>query len=116
MNCAEMATLTAHNIPVLIVVFNNGALGMVRQWQSLFYEGRFSESTLSQTPDFVRLANAYGVEAFPAGDRDSFAAALSAALAELAAGRPALIDARVDRDEKVLPMVPSGKPIDEQIL
>jgi acetolactate synthase-1/2/3 large subunit len=116
MNCAEMATIRAYGIPVLIVVFHNGVLGMVRQWQSFFYEGRHSETDLSEYPDFIKLADAYGIAGFRAKDRDSYLEALAAASAELKAGRAALIAARIDRDENVLPMVPSGKPIDEQIL
>jgi acetolactate synthase-1/2/3 large subunit len=116
MNCAEMATLTNNKIPLLIIVFNNGVLGMVRQWQSFFYESRYSHTTLSGVPDFIKLCEAYGVTGFRAADRESFKKALHAAAAELSAGRAALIVADIDRDENVLPMVPSGKPIDEQIL
>ena len=116
MNCAEMATLTNNKIPLLIIVFNNGVLGMVRQWQSFFYEKRYSQTTLGAAPDFLKLCDAYGVNGFRAGDRESFKKALHSAAEELSAGRAALIDADIDRDENVLPMVPSGKPIDEQIL
>jgi acetolactate synthase-1/2/3 large subunit len=116
MNCAEMATLATYKIPVLIIVFNNSTLGMVRQWQNFFYESRYSETDLPSHPDFVKLADAYGLPGYKAADRVSFLEALDAASADLSGGRAALIDARIDRDEKVLPMVPSGKPIDEQIL
>jgi acetolactate synthase-1/2/3 large subunit len=116
MNCAELATLKTHNIPVLVIVFNNSALGMVRQWQSFFYEGRYSETSLPGHPDFVKLTDAYGLPAYRAGDRFSFLEALNSAAKDLSAGRAAVIDALIDRDEKVLPMVPSGRPIDEQIL
>ena len=116
MNCAEMATLTNNKIPLLIIVFNNGVLGMVRQWQSFFYEKRYSQTTLGTAPDFLKLCDAYGVNGFRAGDRESFKKALHCAAEELSAGRAALIEADIDRDENVLPMVPSGKPIDEQIL
>jgi len=116
MNCAEMATLTNNKIPLLIIVFNNGVLGMVRQWQSFFYESRYSHTTLSAYPDFLKLCDAYGITGFRAGNRESFKKALHSATAELSAGRAALIEADIDRDENVLPMVPSGKPIDEQIL
>jgi acetolactate synthase-1/2/3 large subunit len=117
MNCAEMATLVRYRLPVLIIVFNNGALGMVRQWQNFFYEGRYSETGLDDRgPDFVKLAGAYGVPAFRAGDEASFADALRQSVAHNAAGKPALIEAIIDKDERVLPMVPGGKPIDEQIM
>jgi acetolactate synthase-1/2/3 large subunit len=71
---------------------------------------------LSAYPDFLKLCEAYGVTGFRAADRESFKKALAAATEELSAGRAALIEADIDRDENVLPMVPSGKPIDEQIL
>jgi acetolactate synthase-1/2/3 large subunit len=116
MNCAEMGTLKTYGIPVLIVVFNNSTLGMVRQWQSFFYEGRYSETDLPGQPDFVKLADAYGLSGYRATDRESFLKALEAASADIAAGNAALIDVKIDRDEKVFPMVPSGRPIDEQIL
>jgi acetolactate synthase-1/2/3 large subunit len=115
MNCAEMGTLSARGLGVLIIVFNNSTLGMVRQWQSLFYQDRYSETDLGPFPDFVKLADAYGVSARRAKDRRSFTAALSKAAGDLAAGRTTLIDVVIDKDEKVLPMVPSGRPIDEQI-
>ncbi|MDR2069319.1 MAG: biosynthetic-type acetolactate synthase large subunit [Spirochaetaceae bacterium] len=116
MNCAEMATLTTYGIPILILIFNNRTLGMVRQWQTLFYGERYAETTLDRYPDFVKLAEAYGISGYRAGNEDAFRAVLDRALGELAQGRAALIDAHIDQDEKVLPMVPGGKPIDEQIL
>jgi acetolactate synthase-1/2/3 large subunit len=116
MNCAEMATLVRYRIPVLIVIFNNRVLGMVRQWQYLFYEGRYSETVLDRPPDFVKLAGAYGLSGYRAGDEETFHAALDKAAADLSASKPALIEALIDMDEKVLPMVPGGKPIHEQIL
>ena len=117
MNCGEMATLGAYGLPLLIVVFNNGTLGMVRQWQTFFYEGRYSETSLDhRPPDFVKLAEAYGLTGYRAGDEAAFSAALEGALGDIAGGRAALIEALIDQDERVLPMVPGGKPIDEQIL
>ena len=117
MNCAEMSTLVYYRIPVLIIVFNNRTLGMVRQWQNFFYGGRYSETDLDgRGPDFIKLADAYGVSGFRASDENSFLSALEKCRAELAAGKPALIEAVIDKDERVLPMVPGGKPIDEQIM
>jgi acetolactate synthase-1/2/3 large subunit len=116
MNCAEMGTLSNYGLGLLIIVFNNSTLGMVRQWQHLFYQGRYSETDLGPSPDFVKLAEAYGVSGYRAEDRRGFTAALDGAAQDLAAGRTALIDVIIDQDEKVLPMVPSGRPIDEQIL
>jgi acetolactate synthase-1/2/3 large subunit len=113
MNCGELATAAAYQIPVLIIIINNSVLGMVRQWQTLFYGARYSETTLDRPPDFVKLAAAYGLGfAARAETEAAFSAALEAALKEIAAGRPALIEAVIDRDEKVLPMVPGGKALD----
>ncbi|GHV56010.1 acetolactate synthase [Spirochaetia bacterium] len=116
MNCAEMGTLKNYGIPILIIVFNNHTLGMVRQWQSFFYEGRYSETDLPASPDFIKLADAYGIHAYRAEDKAGFTEALNKAAKDIAAGSAALIEVSIDKDEKVLPMVPSGKPIDEQIL
>ena len=113
MNSTELATISHYKLPLLIVVMNNGTLGMVRQWQKMFYKGRYSETTLDRPPDFVKLADAYGVRGFRARNEGEFRAALDAALGERS---PALIECLLDMDEKVLPMVPSGKPIDELIL
>ena len=116
MNSAELATLVQYKIPVLIIIFNNHSLGMVRQWQDLFYESRFFESDLPPCPDFVKLAASYGVNGVRAGNERSFLEALDSACAELSKKGSFLIEAVIDKDEKVLPMVPSGVPIDEQIL
>jgi acetolactate synthase-1/2/3 large subunit len=116
MNSAEMATIVNYGLPVLIVVCDNHVLGMVRQWQTLFYEKRFSQTILGGPPDFVKLAESYGLVAFRATDEASFCASLQNAVSALQKGEGALIAAHIDRDEMVAPMVPSGKPIDEQIL
>lgn len=116
MNCGELATLKNYHQAVLIVVLNNRVLGMVRQWQTLFYDERYAETTLDRPPDFVKLAEAYGLPGFRASDGASFAAALDGALAALSSGSSALVEALIDMDEQVLPMVPGGKAIDEQIL
>jgi acetolactate synthase-1/2/3 large subunit len=113
MNCAELSTIAYYKLPIVIIILNNGTLGMVRQWQDMFYERRYSATTLDRPPDFVKLADAYGIPGWRATDENSFRDALTAALAER---RPALIDCRIDIDETVLPMVPSGKSIDDQIL
>ncbi|MDR2796640.1 MAG: biosynthetic-type acetolactate synthase large subunit [Spirochaetaceae bacterium] len=116
MNCGELATLAAYKLPVIVIVFSNKTLGMVRQWQHLFYDERYSESTLDRPPDFVKLADAYGLPACRATDEKNFIAALDAAMAAAAAGNTFLVDALIDIDEMVLPMVPGGKPVDEQLL
>jgi acetolactate synthase-1/2/3 large subunit len=116
MNSGELATLAAYGLGVLVVVLNNHVLGMVRQWQTLFYEKRFSHTILDRPPDFVLLAQAYRCGGYRAHDKESFLSALESALGDVASGKPALIDADIDVDEVVMPMVPGGKPIDEQIL
>ena len=116
MNCAEMSTLAGYKIPVLIIIFNNQSLGMIRQWQSLFYESRYFEADLHSSPDFVKLADAYGISGFRAHNCNLFLKALETAGLALSEGRSFLIDAIIDKDEKVLPMVPSGASIDKQIL
>jgi acetolactate synthase-1/2/3 large subunit len=116
MNCAELGTLAAYGWGILVIVLNNRVLGMVRQWQNLFYEKRFSHTVLDRPPDFVKLAEAYGAAGFRAHNKETFTAALDAALAAIARGQTAVIDALIDIDEVVLPMVPGGKPIDEQIV
>ncbi len=112
MNCNELATIGYYNIPVIIVVINNGTLGMVRQWQTLFYGERYSETTLDRGPDFCKLAEAYFVDGYRATTKAEFDTAISDALSS---GKPAVIDAHIDLDEFVLPMVGPGKPISEII-
>jgi len=116
MNSAELSTLNAYKIPIFIVLFNNGVLGMIRQWQNYFHEGHLSESTLSPCPDYLKLCEAYGIRGFRADTPESFKEALGKAMAEFRKNRPVLLEVCIDPDEKVLPMVPSGKPIDEQII
>ena len=109
MNCNELATISRYGLPIIIVVFNNGALGNVRQWQTLFYEKRYSATTLDFAPDFVKLADAYGVAGVRVTSEAEFKKAFDAALAS---GKPAVIDAAIDKDEMVLPMIPPGKSVD----
>ncbi len=113
MNCNELATIQHYNLPIVIVVVNNGALGNVRMWQHLFYGERYSQTTLNFGPDWLKLAEAYGIQGYRAGNADEFEKAFDAAFAS---GKAAVIDAKVDIDEMVLPMVPGGKPIYEQIM
>ena len=113
MNCNELATISHYNLPIIIVVLNNGTLGMVRQWQNLFYQKHFSQTTLDFGPDFVKLAEAYGIQGFRATSEQEFKDAFNKAAAS---GKPAIIDTMIDVDEMVLPMVPAGKPIEELLL
>jgi len=117
MNCAEMATLVKYSLPVLIVVFNNRTLGMLRQWQNLFYSAHYYETDLdTRSPDFIKLAGAYNVLAFCVTNEKAFIDALDKCVNILKSGRPALIETMIDKDERVVPMVPGGKPVDEQIM
>ncbi len=113
MNCNELATIGHYNLPVVIVVVNNGTLGNVRLWQKLFYGKRYSATTLDFGPDWVKLADAYGIDGYRAKDEDEFKKVFKKAFES---GKPAVIDAKVDIDELVLPMVPGGKPIYNQIM
>jgi acetolactate synthase-1/2/3 large subunit len=116
MNCAELATAYNYHLPVLVVIMNNRVLGMVRQWQTLFYDERYAETNLDRPPDFVKLAGAYGLQGYRAEGEGQFMEALDKALADIASGKAAVIEAVIDMDEQVLPMVPGGKAIDDMIL
>lgn len=112
--CAqELAICAIHRIPVKIVVINNGTLGMIKQWQELIYEGRFSHIDLSGSPDFVKLAEAYGVKGLRAASRSEAERAWREALDTPG---PVLIDFVVSRDELVYPMVPQGMALQDMIL
>ena len=113
MNLNELATAVSYNIPVIIVLLNNGVLGMVRQWQTLFFGKRYSQTVLSRQTDFVKLAESFGALGMKAETPEEFAAAFQAAQA---AGRPTVIDVTVGKDEMVLPMLPPGGAIDDIIV
>ena len=113
MNCHELCTVEHYGLPIITVVFNNGTLGMVRQWQNLIYGGRFSETTLDRGPDFVKLAEAYGLRGWRATTRQEMEAALAQALT---CGSGAVIDCMLDIDEMVRPMVAAGSPITDFLL
>lgn len=109
MNCNELSTISAYNIPVIIVVINNGVLGMVRQWQTLFYDKRYSETTLNtRGPNFKLLAEAFGIKGYTVTTKEEYEAAIKEATAS---GVPCVIDAQVHEDCCVMPMVPPGKAI-----
>ncbi|MFI3172382.1 MAG: biosynthetic-type acetolactate synthase large subunit [Eubacteriales bacterium] len=110
MNMNEIATATRYGIPIIQVVINNHVLGMVRQWQTLFYGQRYSATILNDAVDFVKLAEAMGAVAFRATTQNEFEAAFEKAL-EL--GVPVVIDCQVDSDDKVWPMVAPGAAISE---
>ena len=114
MNMNELTTIAIHKLPIIIIIANNQTLGMVRQWQTLFYDKRYSATTLDvAAPDFVKYAEAFGIAGYRVFDEKEFIAAFDEALAS---GKPTVIDSTMDIDEMVLPMVPAGKPIDELML
>lgn len=110
MNMNEIATAVSHQIPIIEVVINNHVLGMVRQWQNLFYEQRYSATVLNDGVDFVKLAEAMGAVGIRAVTQDEFRKAFSEALQ---LGKPVLIDCIIDSDDKVWPMVAPGAAISE---
>jgi acetolactate synthase-1/2/3 large subunit len=113
MNIQELGTAMQHRFPVVIVILNNGFLGMVRQWQELFYGGRYAYTCMESQPDFVKLAEAYG--AF--GKRVTKPGEVGPAIEEaIASKRTALVDCVVDREENVYPMVPAGAPLTKMLL
>ena len=113
MNCNELATMEHYGIPVIVLVMNNGVLGMVRQWQTVFYQKRYSQTNLDRGPDFAKLAEAYGVSGTRVCSLEQFNEAFGEALTS---HKPAVIDCRIGCDETVTPMVAPGKPITEFIL
>lgn len=113
MNCNELATIQHYDLPIIIVIFDNHSLGNVRLWQTLFYEKRYSHTTLDFGPDWPVLASAYGIKGYRAESEEEFKAAFDEALKS---GKPAIIDAEINIDEMVLPMIPPGKPIDFMML
>ena len=110
MNMNEIATAVRHNIPIIQVVVNNHVLGMVRQWQDLFYDERYSATVLRDAVDFVKLAEAMGAEGMRAVSQEEFKEAFSKALT---LNRPVVIDCQIDSDDKVWPMVAPGAAISE---
>ena len=109
MNLTELSTIGYYGIPVIVVIFNNGTLGMVRQWQTLFFGHRYSQTTLDRGPDFMKLAAAYGLSGARVNTVETFAAAFKAAVEKR---EPCIIECMLDIDEMVAPMVAPGSPID----
>ncbi|MBR5280077.1 MAG: biosynthetic-type acetolactate synthase large subunit [Clostridia bacterium] len=113
MSLQELATAVTYQVPMVILIFNNGVLGMVRQWQTLFFEKHYSGTVLERKTDFVALAQAFGA----AGERVEELASLQAALARaFQEAGPYVIDCKIDADELVLPMLPPGGSMDDLIM
>ena len=113
MNIQEMATAVQNKLPVKIVILNNTYLGMVRQWQELFYKHNYSSTSMTGQPDFVKLAEAYGAEGYRIMTEEELAPTLKKALAS---PNTAIIDVVVEPEEDVYPMVPAGASLDEMLL
>ncbi len=113
MNFNEMATAVSNELPIIVVVFNNNVLGMVRQWQTLFYEKRYSNTTLNRKTNFVDLAKALGAEGFRANSCEEFKEVFEKALA---LSTPVIIDAAIYNDETVLPMIAPGGTVEDIII
>lgn len=111
MNLNELITASAHGINIVEIVINNSVLGMVRQWQRLFYSKHFSETTLdARHIDYVKLGEAFGIRTFVIEKTEDIAPVLMEAL-EISKSAPVMIEVRIDRDINVLPMIPAGKPV-----
>ena len=111
MNLNELCTAVTYKLPVISVVLNNNVLGMVRQWQTLFYGKRYSCTTLDRQTDYVKLAEAFGGVGFKCTTLEELNAALDKAVK--VTDKPVVIEAVIDRDEMVFPMIPAGKTIDD---
>lgn len=115
MNLNELITASSHNIPIIEMVINNNVLGMVRQWQRLFYSKHFSQTTLDDRHiDYVKLGESFGIQTFIIEKNEDIEPILKKAL-ETSKKAPVMIEVRIDRDINVLPMIPAGEPIADPI-
>jgi acetolactate synthase I/II/III large subunit len=112
MNAQELATCAQNNIPIKVFIMNNGYLGMVRQWQELFWDGKYSHVDMGEFPDFVKLAEAYGVTGIRLRDKSTLVEDMKAAIA---IDGPVLVDVRVTREENTYPMIPAGSAAREMV-
>ena len=112
MNAQELATCAQNKIPIKVFVMNNGYLGMVRQWQELFWDGKYSHVDMGEFPDFVKLAEAYGVTAMRLTDKTTLVEDMKRAIATPG---PVLVDVRVTREENTYPMIPAGAAAREMV-
>ncbi|MFH1026465.1 MAG: biosynthetic-type acetolactate synthase large subunit, partial [Pseudomonadota bacterium] len=113
MNIQEMATLVQNKLPVKIVILNNNFLGMVRQWQELFFDKRYSQTCMELPIDYIKLADAYGAKGFLATKPDEVEKVIKQGFAEKG---PVIMEFKIAREEKVLPMVPAGASLNEMVL
>ena len=113
MNLNEGCTAVSYGLPIITVIFNNQVLGMVRQWQTSFYEGRYSSTDPHRRTDFVKLAEGFGAKGYRASTPAEFAAVFADAMKQKG---PSWIDCRIGKDERVLPMIPGGGDIEDIIM
>ena len=113
MNLNEACTAVSQNLPIITVIMNNRVLGMVYQWQTIFYENRYSNTTPERKTDFVKLAEAFGATGYRAESVEEFKEAMAKALK---ATGPVWIDCHISREERVLPMIPAGKDVEDMII
>ena len=113
MTMCELATAAVHDIRVKTLIINNNYLGMVRQWQELFFDNRLSGVDLEGNPDFVKLAEAYGIKGFLIRDPSEVDDVLSAARAHEG---PCVVEAKVVKEDNVFPMIPAGAPLQDMII
>ncbi len=112
MNAQELATCAQNNIPIKVFIMNNGYLGMVRQWQELFWDGKYSHVDMGEFPDFVKLAEAYGVTGMRLTNKGTLVEDIKRAIA---IEGPVLVDVRVTREENTYPMIPAGSAAREMV-
>jgi acetolactate synthase-1/2/3 large subunit len=110
MTMTELSTAVEHNLPIKVLILNNGYMGMVRQWQELFYGKRYSKSYFNNTTNYAAIAEAMGAVGMMIDKKEDVASTIKAMLAEK---RPCVVDFHVEPEENVWPMVPAGKNIDE---
>ena len=113
MNLNEGCTAVSYGLPIITVIFNNQVLGMVRQWQTIFYKGRYANTDPHRRTDFVKLAEGFGAKGYRAANPAEFAAALADAMQQKG---PTWIDCRIGKDERVLPMIPGGGDVEDIIM
>ena len=113
MNLQEIVTAVKHQLPIMILILNNNVLGMVRQWQKLFFDKRYSQTTLNNPTDYVKLAEAFGAYGVDISDEKDLKGAFKKAFAHKG---PVIVKCDIHEDENVLPMVPGGQPLDNIIL
>ncbi|HUS88745.1 MAG TPA: thiamine pyrophosphate-dependent enzyme, partial [Desulfosporosinus sp.] len=113
MSIQELAAIAQNKLPIKIVLLNNGVLGMVRQWQKMFYEERYSQIQLGGNPDFVKVAEAYGIRGIHVDSPEQVRSAITEAINHPG---PVLLDFTISPHEDVLPLVPPGKDITEMIV